>query len=140
MTNEQDKPRSDRSVHISGSVHGSSIVTGDHNKVVTHTRVQHPPAESVDIRAELATIRAALAELQAPDRDRLDNALKEAEDEAARDKPRPDEIGDALGRAVKYASRAAGFAAAMDRLRPHVTNAAAWLGTHGSTLLRTLGL
>ncbi len=139
MTDERDKPASDRSVHIGGNAQGNTFVIGGRNKVTTRTSIQLPPAESVDIRAELAAIRAALAELQAPDRDRLDNALKEAEDEAARPTPRQDEIGDALGRAVKYASRAAGFAAAMDRLRPHITNAAAWLGTHGQVILRTLG-
>jgi hypothetical protein len=42
---------------------GSSIVTGDHNPVTTRmTQKTAPPANQVDVKAELASLREALAE------------------------------------------------------------------------------
>ena len=50
-----------RGVAIGGSVIGGAVVTGDHNVTeVRYRKVTLPPAESVDIRAELAALRDLL--------------------------------------------------------------------------------
>ena len=39
-----------------------------------------------------------------------------------------------------FARNLQGFAEAIDKLRPHVQNAASWLGEHGTKLLPLVGL
>lgn len=131
----------DRSVSIGGGVSGSAIVTGDQNTVsVTYTKTTLPPAESVDMRSELAELRKALAALQSPDAGKIQRALDDAEEEAAKPEPDKDEIGAALERAIGYAEKADGFAQAVEKLAPHVKNAAAWLGKNWSKILAFVGL
>jgi len=136
-----DRPSSgSRSVRIGGDVSRSNIVVGDHSTATYHEGGDAPGSD-VDVRAELAAIREVLASLEAPERERakIDHALDEAEADAAEAEPDRDEVGDALDRAVKYASKTAGFADAIDRLRPHLKNVAGWLGTYGPHLARALG-
>ncbi len=101
---------------------GSSIVTGDHNTVTTTMKqVPLPPADQVDVKAELAALREALAALKnVPDRGKLDRAIEDAADEA--DKPEPDkeEVGGALERAVKYAKAADDFGDHAEKLLPRL--------------------
>ena len=80
---------SNRSV-TARDVTGSSIVTGDRNIVSTAMKqIALPPAEQVDVKAELAALREALAELKkVPDRGKLDRAMEDAAEETA--KPEPD--------------------------------------------------
>ena len=118
----------------------SVIVAGDSN-TVSASYVEAPPAaDSVDIRAELAALRAAIEALAAPDARKIANAFDDAEAEL--DKPSPDreEIGGALERAVRYAKGANSFAEQAEKLMPHIRNAAAWLGTAGAGLLAVLGV
>jgi hypothetical protein len=79
---------SNRSV-TARDITGSSIVTGDHNTVsTTMKQVPLPPADQVDVKAELAALREALAGLQkVPDRGKLDRAVEDAADEAAKPEP-----------------------------------------------------
>ena len=51
-------------------ISGSSVMTGDRNVVsTTMKQVTPPPADSVDVKAELAALRELLAELKnVPDR------------------------------------------------------------------------
>src|SRR3712207_5387158 len=68
---------------------GSSVVTGDHNTVSTRMRqVPLPLAAEVDVKTELAALRQLLAELKVPERGKLDRALTDAAEKAA--KPDPD--------------------------------------------------
>ena len=135
------KGQGKRSVSIGGAANKSIIVTGDHNKVVqTIKRVSVPPPESVDMKAELATLRALLAQLSAPDARKIDNAVGDAEDELRRPQPDKDEVGKALDRAITYAQKAEGFGEAAEKLVPHIVNVAGWLGTAGAMLLRVFGL
>src|SRR4051812_45868427 len=95
-------------VTIQGSVTGGAVVAGSRNTVtVTYTKTALPPPESVDIKAALAAIQAALAALESPHQTKINNAVSEAKDEA--DKPAPDksEVGKALERALEYAQKAA---------------------------------
>ena len=131
----------DRSVNIGGNVTGSSIVTGDDNVVqTTYQQVTLPPPDSVDISAELRDLREALAGLDSPDRRKIENALGDAEDELAKSDPDKDEVGNAVDRALKYASKAQGFAEVAEKLAPHVKNAAAWLGKNWYKILPVVGL
>src|SRR5690349_10055454 len=101
----------DRGVWIGRDALGNQIITGDSNVATTSGQnIAFPLAESIDIRAELEALRAALAQLRTDDRLKIDNALDEAEEELGRSEPSKDEIGGALERALKYARQAQGFA------------------------------
>lgn len=135
------KGQGKRSVSIGRDARNTIIVTGDQNKVTqTFKRVSVPPPESVDIEAELAALRAALALLAAPDARKIENAVGDAEDELQKPAPDKDEIGKALDRAIGYARKADGFATAAEKLVPHVVQIAGWLGSAGLALLRVFGL
>lgn len=131
----------DRSVSIGGNADRNVVVTGDRNAVHTSsTRVTLPSAENIDIRAELIGLRQALAVLGATDARKIETAIDDAEDESARGVPDRDEIGRILENALNYAAKADGFAAAAERLAPHVLRIAGWLGTAGHRLLGIVGL
>ncbi|MGD1859273.1 MAG: hypothetical protein ACFB0E_04800 [Leptolyngbyaceae cyanobacterium] len=134
-------PNSDRSVQIGGSVTGSAVVTGDSNTVsVQFQPATLPEPQAVDIKAELAALKAVLIQLQSEDQRKINNALEDAEIELEKPEPDKDEVSQALDRALNYAEKATGFAAAIDNLRPHVEAAAGWLGKHGYKLLPLVGL
>ncbi len=138
--NDRDQPAT-RSVRIIGSrLNGSPVVTGDHNTVTVSGGGSTPADETIDIAAELAAIRRLLEKLDTPDHGKISRALADADDDADRDEPDRDQVGRALDRAIEYAAKAHGFAAAVAGLRPHLENAAAWLGTCGPHLARTIGL
>jgi hypothetical protein len=115
---------------------GSTIVTGDSNVVATHYRAARlPPAESVDMGAELQALRKLLTGLHTADRPTIGRALDDADDELAKPAPEKDEVGKALERAVKYAKGANDFAAHAAKLAPHIMAACAWLGSKWHALL-----
>lgn len=130
----------ERSV-MARDIMGSSVVTGDNNTVST-TMAQHtlPPPETVNVAAELAALRELLGKLNVPDRGKLDRALEDAKDEAAKPKPEKQEVADALGRAVKYAKGADEFAQHAEKLIPSIAALGSWLGTHGTALLAMAGI
>ena len=132
---------SNRSV-TARDITGSSVVTGDHNTVATTMKqVPLPPADQVDVKAELAALREALAALQkVPDRGKLDRAIEDAADEAAKPEPDKEEVGGALERVVKYAKAAGDFTDNAGKLLPPLTALASWLGPVGHGLLSLLGL
>jgi hypothetical protein len=128
-----------RSVHAT-NITGSSVTTGDHNTVTTTTHVTLPPADTVNVTAELTALREALAKLQVPDRDRLDRALKDADEEAAKPSPDKEYVGDAVQRAVTVAKGANDFADQVQTLTPRITALASWIGPAGRALLSLMGL
>jgi len=132
---------SNRSV-TARDVTGSSIVTGDRNIVSTAMKqIALPPAEQVDVKAELAALREALAELKkVPDRGKLDRAMEDAAEETAKPEPDKKEVGGALERVVKYAKAADDFGEHTEKLLPRLAALASWLGPAGHTLLSMLGL
>jgi hypothetical protein len=130
-----------RSVSIGRDAQNAVVVTGDRSTVTqTLTRISLPAPESVDITVELAALRAALAQLAAPDAGKIENAISDAEDELQKPAPDKDEIGRALDRAIGYAQKADGFATAAETLVPHVVQVVGWLGRAGAALLRAFGL
>ncbi len=136
MTGDQN-----RSVSIAGSVTGSAIVTGDRNTVsVQWQQATLPEAATVDMAAELVALREVLLSLETPDRGKIERALADAEEEAQKPEPDKDEVGQALDRAITYATKANGFAEAVEKLTPHVQRAAAWLGENWFKILAAVGL
>jgi phage-related minor tail protein len=130
-----------RSVSVGGNAIGAIIQTGDSNQAsLNFQSVPLPDPQSVDIQATLSAIRDTLSQLDSSDRKKIDNALSEAEDELKKPQPDKDEVGQALDRAVKYAEKANGFAVAVEKLKPHVTNAVSWLGENWLPILAKVGL
>lgn len=134
-------PGSNRSVSIGGSVEGAVIQTGDSNTAsVQYTKTTLPPAESVDIKSELATLRELLAKLNAPDQKKIERAAEDGEDEVAKPEPDKQEVGGAVERMLKYASQAEGFGQIAGKIGSHLTNIVGWLGSNWSNLLNVVGL
>jgi len=130
-----------RNVSIGGSVTGSSVVTGDGNVVVsTYTKTTLPPPDSVDMAAEIAALRAALAGIGGRPQALIDNALNEADLHLDDTAPDRDAIGGALEKALGYAGKANALADRVDQLAPHVRNACGWLGDTWQRLLPLVGL
>lgn len=133
--------KSNRSVSIGGDATNNIIQTGDSNTASPQfTQTTLPPAESVDLQAELAALRRILADLQAPDQKKIERALDDAEEEIAKAEPDRNEIGTALERALDYAKKAEGFASTAEKLQKHVTNVVSWLGDNWYKLLAVVGL
>lgn len=138
---DSTRPGSDRSVSIGRDASGNIIQTGDRNLAnLKFQQVKLPPPESVDIKAELAAIREALAQLQSPDLRKIENALSDVDDELTKEQPDKDEVGKALDRALGYAKKAGKFADIIETLKPHVTSAASWLGENWHKILGVVGL
>lgn len=134
-------PNQNRSVSVSGSMTGSAVGAGDGNTVsIQFQPAALPQPESVSIQAELEALHELLSQLQSPDQRKIEAALDDAKEELKKPDPSKDEVGQALARALNYAQKANGFAKALDKLRPHVEKAAAWLGEHWYKLLPLVGL
>lgn len=99
-----------------------------------------PPPESVNIAKEIEALREALAGLHGPDARKIRNAFSDVDDELAKDQPDKDEVGQALERALGYATKAEGFADKVESLAPRVANAVSWLGDNWHKLLAVVGL
>lgn len=131
----------DRSVSIGRDATGNSIVTGDGNTVTTTVMQSSlPPPESVDIRAELAALRAILEALDPPEPQRMQRGLDDAADEAAKPDPDKDEIGGSLDRALRFAQKADSFADKLAELKPRLEAACSWLGKSWHKLLVGIGV
>lgn len=129
----------DRSINVGGDMTGN--VVGDQNTADIQLQSANlPKPQTVNIHQELATLKQLLTQLQSDDQRKISNALSDAEDELNKPQPDKDEVGQALGRALDYAQKAEGFASSIDKLRPHVQNAAAWLGKNWYKLLAIVGL
>lgn len=125
-----------RSISVGGNVMGSAVIAGDANVTTIHYQQAALPSQSsVDIHSELHALREVLTLLETSDRRKIDNAIAEAEEELQKPQPDKDEVGKALDRALGYAQKAQGFAESIDKLRPHVERAAAWLGENWYKLL-----
>jgi hypothetical protein len=132
---------SSRNTHVGGSITGSSIVSGDHSHATTtFTQVRPPEAASVDVAAELASLRALVEALRTPDRRRYENALEEAQEDSAKPEPDKAEIAGALERAVKIAKAAPGFLERANAIQDSVVKLAGWLGPAAKGVLALLGL
>lgn len=128
--------KQNRSISIGGSVTGSAITTGDNNTATVNFQSMNLPApESIDIRTEVNALKQILANLESLHRRKIDNAFDDAHEELNKSHPDKDEVGQALNRALKYAKKASGFISVLEKLKPHVKNATAWLGDNWDLLL-----
>ena len=120
---------------------GSQVIAGDNNKAhMFGVKVTLPPADTVNIATELASLRELLETLSGPDQGKLDRALLDAEDEARKDSPDTQELADAVTRAVKYAKEADGIIDLAQKWGPRLAAIASWAGTAGAGILAAAGL
>lgn len=137
MTNSGD----DHSVHVGGNMTASQVITGNHNQAtMSGTRVTLPPPDTIQPASELAELRELLASLDTPDRGKIERALADAEEEAAKPDPDRDEVGSALDRALGYARKASDFGEQIEKVAPKVKALASWLGTNWHKILAVVGL
>jgi hypothetical protein len=104
-------------------------------------QVAAPPADKVDVKAELAALRDLLAQLKnVPDRGRLDRAMQDAVEGTAKPDPDKAEVGNALERVAKCAKAASDFTENAEKIVPRLVALGSWLGPAGRALLNTLGV
>lgn len=131
----------DRSVKAGGDIVGSQIITGDHNvAVMKGIKVTRPDPANVAIAEEVAAMKAVLATLGAPDQGKIDRAMADAEEEAAKAEPDKDEIGAAIERAVKYAKGAEALSSHAEKIAPRLAAVVTWLGTKWQSIGAMVGL
>ena len=94
----------------------------------------------VIIEQNLASGASCESDGRLPDRGKLDRAMQDAVEEAAKPQPDKDEIGSAVGRAVKYAKSAEDFGNHLEKLLPRLTAIASWAGAAGRGLLAMAGI
>jgi DNA-binding protein H-NS len=127
-----------RNISIGGNATGNVFQTGDGNTAsIEFQQVTLPPPDRVNIQAELAALQAILAGLNDPVTTGIAAKL---DVEAAKPAPDKSVVATTLETGLTYARNLQGFAEAIDQLRPHVQNAAGWLGEHGTKLLPLVGL
>jgi len=117
---------------------GNLVQAGQNNTAsVEFQQITLPSPDSVNIQADLAALQSILASLNDP----VTNGIAEKLNAEAQ-KPSPDKdiIGKTLETGLTYAQNLQGFAEAMDKLKPHVQNAASWLGKNWYKLLAFVGL
>ncbi len=133
---DDNKSTQNRSVSIGGNVTGSAVLSGDHNVANVHFQpVSLPAPARVDIRAEFNALREVLTCLETSDCRKIDNAFADAQEELNKLQPDKNEVGKALDRALDYAKKAEGFASVVEKIKPHMTKATAWLGENWHKLL-----
>jgi hypothetical protein len=132
---------SNNSIKVGGNATGS-FVAGDNNRIDTAVKQTYslPDPATVRIADELAGLRAILITLKSTDAAKLGRALDDAEDEAKKPTPDKHEVGSALERALKVATKASDFAESGVKLAPYVKGAVAWLGANWLHLLPMVGL
>ncbi len=131
----------DRSVKARRDIVGSLIQTGNLNMAqMRGSSVQLTPGDDVDIRSELSGLRETLLALNAPDRGKIERALQDAEEEAAKDDPSKDEVGAAIERAVKYAKGASDFGDHVNKIADHLGLVVSWLGNNWAGILSIAGI
>ncbi|MBE9211773.1 CHAT domain-containing protein [Plectonema cf. radiosum LEGE 06105] len=136
-----NKSGQNRSVSIGGSVTGSAIQTGDYDSAnINYQQVSLPAPETVNIQAEINSLRKIIGKLETSDRRKIENAFEDVQEEIKKPQPDKDEVGEALNRALKYAKKAEGFASVVEKLQPHLSKTTAWLGDNWHKLLGLVGL
>lgn len=136
---KDQKTIQNRNFSNTGTVSESSVVVGDNN-TVNYKKTELPPSETVDIQQVISELKVILSKLDAPDQKKINRAFEDVTDELDKSEPDKDEIGTALERALKYSKHVGKFKTIINTLQPHVTGAAAWLGSNWNHLLEFVGL
>jgi hypothetical protein len=130
----------DRNISVGGNVTGSILSAGDNSTIRATIKVKLPDPASVDIGRELAALREMFLGLETADRPKVANALDDAQSELAKPAPDKDEVGQALERAVRYATKAADFTDKSGQVAAHLAAAVTWLGGSWHQILGLAGL
>lgn len=127
----------DRSIKVGGDASANVFVTGDKAKVTSKidSRYETGALVSVDMQAELTTIREILERIGGENAGKIGRAIDDAIEEANKPDPDKDEVGVALDRAINYAKKSGTFAEEIAKLGPHIVSAVTWLGQNWSKLL-----
>jgi hypothetical protein len=96
------------------------------------------PDQGIDITATLEALRVQLAQIAGVDTKAL-TRLDEAKEEAAKDDAEPAEITTLVDQATRYATKAAGFAAAAGQVAPLAKQVWNWAGTALPDWIAALG-
>ncbi len=125
-----------------GNMTGSAFTVGNNNKIsVNYQKASLPEPETVNIQAELQTIKALLSELNQDENNVfIDAATQTIDDEAKKLSPDKDVVSDALEIGINYANKLDNFGGAIEKLKPRVEAVAGWLGENGHKLLPLVGL
>jgi len=134
--------RGNRSISFGHKANRAYVVAADSNTVIAFDTSPLPPPESVDVKAELADLRALVAHLATPEPDKakLGRALDDATDEAAKPDPDREELGGALIRVGKIVRAADNLSEHIEKLAPRVAALASWLGPVGKAVLAHFGM
>jgi hypothetical protein len=97
------------------------------------------PDPNVNIAGALAALRDILASMPGIETKAL-TRLDEARQEAAKSAPKREEVKSLVSQAAGYARDATGFAEAAEKLKPHLQQVAAWLGSTWQSWAPALGL
>ena len=87
----------------------------------------------------MQALRAQLAQIPGIESKAL-TRLDEAQEEAAKAEPEAGEITSLVDQATRYATKAAGFAGAIEQLAPHLKRVWDWAGTALPDWASALGL
>ena len=140
MTNNGDRSAKGENAaadNISGNINvisanKSVIVSGSNNQVDFDNRVRvesaMPPPTDIDLGRELAALRELLAALEMPDAGKMERALLDAEEEAAKAERNKNEIREALERGSQYAKAADNFSEHAEKIARRIADMAAWAG------------
>jgi hypothetical protein len=133
----------DNTINVGGSVSQASLLAGDQNKVKQSFQANtegtaQPKTE--DLQRSLEEIRALLSKITTPDRNKLDRALDDAKDEAAKPEPDKAEVADAVNRVVKYAKAAEDIGQVATDLQGPLSTIAGWVGAAAPIAARLFGL
>jgi hypothetical protein len=116
-----------------------AFATGDQSIAkATFSEVIAPDA-NVDIVTALTTLQNILSGLPGIGTKAL-TRLNEAREEASKPEPKREEVKDLVTQATHYAREAVGFAESAEKLKPHLRQIAAWLGSAWLSWAPTLGL
>lgn len=97
------------------------------------------PDPNVDILAALTALRDILAHTPGIERKAL-TRIDEAQEEAAKPEPKREEVKALITQATQYVRGAAEVSDAVEKLKPHLMQVSAWVGSTWRTWAPTLGL
>lgn len=124
---------------IAGRDNKGAFATGRGSTATATITETVAPDSNVDILAVLAALRDTLAHTPGVERKAL-TRIEEAKEEAAKPEPKREEVKSLVAQATQYAKDAAGFSDAVEKLKPHLVQIAAWTGSAWQVWARALGL
>jgi len=121
---------------ISGNNISGGANVGNVNSTINQTDVANTTVTAYgEIRKQLQAVGSILETLGSPDQPKIRNAVADAVAELQKPEPDKDEVGQALDRALNYATKTAAFAPVMAKLAEPVSRLAEWLGQSWDKLM-----